>query len=49
LRANNIERRMYSCMRPGITSCVIKPAATYAELTARFHSPAVLAGEQLYR
>lgn len=27
-------------MRPGITSCVIKPAATYAEAAARFHSPA---------
>ncbi len=26
-------------MRPGITPCVIKPAATYAEATARFHSP----------
>lgn len=31
-------------MRPGITSCVIKPAATYAETTARFHSPAAPAG-----
>ena len=27
-------------MRPGNTSCVIKPAATYAEAAARFHSPA---------
>ncbi len=32
------------CMRPGITSCVIKPAATYAEAAARFHSPAASAG-----
>ena len=31
-------------MRPGITPCVIKPAATYAEATARFHSPAASAG-----
>ncbi|WP_206379796.1 hypothetical protein, partial [Pseudomonas veronii] len=31
-------------MRPGITSCVIKPAATYAEATAQFHSPAASAG-----
>ncbi len=31
-------------MRPGITSCVIKPAATYAEAAARFHSPAASAG-----
>jgi hypothetical protein len=25
-------------MRPGITSCVIKPVVTYVEATARFHS-----------
>jgi hypothetical protein len=31
-------------MRPGITPCVIKPAATYAEAAARFHSPAASAG-----
>ena len=31
-------------MRPGITPCVIKPAATYAEATDRFHSPAASAG-----
>ena len=31
-------------MRPGITSCVIKPAATYAEAAARSHSPAASAG-----
>ena len=31
-------------VRPGITSCVIKPAATYAEATARLHSPAASAG-----
>jgi hypothetical protein len=36
---NNTQR-----MRPGITSCVIKPAATYAEATAQFHSPAASAG-----
>ena len=32
------------CMRLGITPCVIKPAATYAEATDRFHSPAASAG-----
>jgi hypothetical protein len=31
-------------MRPGITSCVIKPAANYVEAAARFHSPAASAG-----
>ncbi|WJM89306.1 ferric reductase-like transmembrane domain-containing protein [Pseudomonas brenneri] len=31
---------LFSRMRPGNTSCVIKPAATYAEAAARFHSPA---------
>eukprot|EP01038_Epipyxis_sp_PR26KG_P001246 gene1246-1732_t len=31
---------MANRMRPGNTSCVIKPAATYAEAAARFHSPA---------
>ncbi len=36
--------RVTQRMRPGITSCVIKPAATYAEAAARFHSPAASAG-----
>jgi len=31
-------------MRPGITPCVIRPVATYAAATDRFHSPAALAG-----
>lgn len=30
-------------MRPGIAPCVIKPTATYAGATARFHSPAASA------
>ena len=38
------EARPAGRMRPGITSCVIKPAATYAEAAARSHSPAASAG-----
>lgn len=30
-------------MRPGITPCVTKPAATYAAATPQFHSPAASA------
>jgi hypothetical protein len=30
--------------RPGITPCVMKPVATYAAATDRFHSPAASAG-----
>jgi len=40
---NKVELRLLGRMRLGITPCVIKPAATYAEATARFHSPAVSA------
>ena len=35
----NLQRK-----RPGITPCVMKPVATYAAATDRFHSPAASAG-----
>lgn len=37
-------RMSSGCMRPAITPCVIKPVATYAATTDRFHSPAASAG-----
>lgn len=38
-----VEQRQNFCMRPGITPCVTKPAATYAAATPQFHSPAASA------
>ena len=35
--------QMMGGMRPGITPCVTKPAATYAAATPQFHSPAASA------